>query len=294
MGIRSYLVNRMLASWDTSDRARFADKIFPEGVCEETDLPYAQGTSEHTLDVYYPSVRSTQLPVLIDIHGGGFMSGSKASDRLFGFHMAKRGFLVFNLNYRLAVSGLKIPDQIQDIARATRWVREHLEHYHGNRDELFLCGHSAGAVLAVLESLMAQSPRMRTVFALGGEDFLPYAGLVLDCGMMTFYQNTLGYWGMRTMVLDRGYRHDAQYNNMLWNQIPELSALPKTFLVSNAKDELRHMTTEFKRILDERNIENRLNYQTESALGHMAIIYNPDSSGCSELIDAMTCYLLET
>ncbi|MDR2670450.1 MAG: alpha/beta hydrolase [Oscillospiraceae bacterium] len=291
MGLRSYFVNKLLASWDKSDQARFSNKLFPEGVHQQRDVYYAQGDSRNSLDVYYPSVGSQKLPVLIDIHGGGFMSGDKESDRLFCFHMVKRGFLVFNLNYRLALSDVKVTDQIQDIALATEWVRDHLEEYNGSRNEIFICGHSAGAVLAAIEALTAQSPRLRKVFDINGHSFVPYKGIVLDCGMMTFYQHGIGYWGMRTMVFHKGYRRDIKYNNMIWNQIAELSTLPKTFLISNEKDELRHMTRAFKRILDEKTIENHLNYQTNDALGHMEIIYNPDSIGCSNIIDDMVAYL---
>jgi acetyl esterase/lipase len=230
--------------------------------------------------------------VFIDIHGGGFMSGDKELNRLFGLHMAQREFLVFNLNYQLAVGNVKVTNQILDIAAATAWVREHLEQYNGDSDKIFICGHSAGAVLAAVDATAAQSSRLREVFGITGNGFLPYSGLVADCGLMAFYQRSVGYWGMRSMVFDKGYKHDDKYRNMIWREVPELAALPKTFLISNSKDELRYMTTGFKRILDEKGITNRLNYQIDNALGHMAVIYNPDAADCAAVIDDMAKYLL--
>lgn len=293
MGVRKYFIDKMLAAWEKSDNAKLAGKSFPAGVLAEKNLCYAQdGVRGHLLDVYYPSQIKEKLPVLIDIHGGGFMSGYKELDCLFGYYMAKRGFLVFNLNYRLALSGVKVTTQIQDIALATKWVSNHLDKYNGDRSTILLCGHSAGAVLAAIEALRVQSARLQKIFDTEEGGFISYQGLILDCGMMTFYENTIGYWGMRNMVFDKGYRHDIKYGNMIWRKIPELATLPKTYLISNEKDELRHMTLEFKKILDERKIENLMNFQANEALGHMAVIYAPDSVGCSLIIDEMTHYLL--
>ena len=291
--LKSYLVNKMLNSWEQSDREKLNNKPVPNGVAENNDVAYAADNIRgHLLDTYYPSQVEKKLPVLIDIHGGGFMSGDKELNRLFGLHMAKRGFLVFNLNYRLALSGVKVANQINDISIATKWIGENLDRLGGDYHNILLCGHSAGAVLAVIEALNSTSPRLRKIYGVS-ENVLTYKGLLLDCGMMAFYQNTIGYWGMRTMVFEKGYRHKENYKNMIWAQIPELSSLPKTFLISNKGDELKSMTLQFKDILDRNKVENVLDFQINCALGHMAIIYDAGSKECSDIIDRAIEYLLE-
>ena len=291
---KTYFVNKMLDSWEQSDRERFKEKATPNGVTEETNISYAEDNIRgHLLDVYYPSAFEGKLPVIIDIHGGGFMSGYKELNRFFGLHMAKRGFLVFNLNYRLALSEIKVTHQIQDISTATKWISGNLDKWGGDRSKVFLFGHSAGAVLSVIEALNSKNQRLRSIFGISGEDFLSYNGILLDSGMMIFYQNTIGYWGMRTMVFEKGYRRQEKYRNMIWGNIPEFSSLPKTFLISNKKDELKNMTLKFKNILDDNKVKNELDFQTNRALGHMAIIYGPDSEECSCVLDKAIKYLLE-
>ena len=291
--IKSHLLGRMLDSWDKSDKQKLANKTFPRGVVEKLSIHYTQAKKhEHSLDVYYPEGHRGQLPVLVDIHGGGFMCNDKESTRLFGYHIARRGFLVFNLNYRLALSNVKVTDQIQDIAHAAAWISEHLAEFGGDPGKVYISGHSAGAVLAISEVLNSQSSRLRDVFRLAEVETLQYLGLALNCGFMIFYQRTLAYRLLRQMVFPENYENDDRYHNMIWNQIPELAALPKTFLSSNKKDELRNMTRMFKQILDERGVPNHMNYQTTGSLGHMAIIYDPGSAECSAVIDEMVGYLL--
>lgn len=294
MGLKDYFVNKMLASFERSDQEKLSGKPLCTGVIAESDISYAGDFLRgHLLDVYRPAAGTRKLPVLIDIHGGGFMSSYKELDRLFGFHMAKRGFLVFNVNYRLALSGIKVTDQIRDISTAVKWIDGNLNRFGGDRENVFICGHSAGAVLAVIEALNSKSARLRKIFNAPDNCRLQYKGLVLDCGMMTFYQNTVGYWGMRTMVFEKEYWRSETYRNMIWKRVPEFSSLPKIFLISNKKDELKDMTLKFKDILDKSGVENKMDFQTDLALGHCAIIYDPDSEACSGIIDRVVAYILK-
>ncbi len=45
------------------------------------------------------------------IHGGGFISGYKEMNSLFANYLAQRGFVVFNINYRLAYPTINVFDQ---------------------------------------------------------------------------------------------------------------------------------------------------------------------------------------
>lgn len=294
MGILDYFVDKAMRKTEQNDSIRLAGKPLPDGVAVVSDIPYCDdGVRGHLLDIYLPENTGGKLPVLIDIHGGGFMSSYKELDRLFGCHMAKRGFLVFNLNYRLAHSDTTVLGQIQDIALATKWIADHLKAYNGDDSRVFLSGHSSGCVLAVMEALIAESPRMQALFNTQSGGFLQYHGLVLDCGLMNFYKKSLPYWGMRSMCFEKNYQQTAYYQNMIWHQIPEFSSLPKMHLISNEKDELRDMTFDFMKLLDERRMTYQLNYQTKGALGHTAILYNPTDKMCAGVLDGITSFLLE-
>ena len=111
-------------------------------------------TAEHTLDIYFCS-NSVKKPVLIDIHGGGFISHDKSVDSVFANVMAQKGFVVFALNYRLAYPEYNVFDQIEDIDKAARWIVEHASSYEGDNKRLYLAGHSSGGVNAVAEALLS-------------------------------------------------------------------------------------------------------------------------------------------
>lgn len=111
------------------------------------DLPYLDtGLREHRLDVWRPRLRRGPLPVVLYVHGGGFRMLSKDSHWLFGLIFARRGYLVFNISYRLAPRH-RFPAAIEDACAAYRWVVREAERFGGDIRWLVLAGESAGANL---------------------------------------------------------------------------------------------------------------------------------------------------
>ena len=104
--------------------------------------------NKHLLDIYAPdSVKSTN--VLVFIHGGGWLNGSKNLYSKLGENFAARGIIVVINNYRLAphVNFLKMAD---DCAAALLWTYKNIEDYGGDKNRIFISGHSAGGHLASL------------------------------------------------------------------------------------------------------------------------------------------------
>jgi acetyl esterase len=111
------------------------------------DLPYLMsGLSDHTLDVYRPVERNGLRPVVMYVHGGAFWSLSKDTHWLMGLVFARRGFVVANVNYRLAPKH-RFPAGLEDVAEAFRFVRDHAEEWGGDPSRIVLAGESAGANL---------------------------------------------------------------------------------------------------------------------------------------------------
>ncbi|MBI3178683.1 MAG: alpha/beta hydrolase [Deltaproteobacteria bacterium] len=149
-----------------------------------TDIPYQNsGQREHLLDVYRPAARNGSLPVVIYLHGGGFRILSKESHWLMGLAFARRGYLVFNINYRLAPHH-RYPAAVEDACAAFSWVVENAHRYGGNPDQLVLAGESAGAnlaaALAILTCYERPEPFARAVFDLAR---VPRAVSLL-CGLL--------------------------------------------------------------------------------------------------------------
>jgi para-nitrobenzyl esterase len=113
-----------------------------------------------TLNVWTPTPSSTErLPVLVWIHGGGFVSGSGSAAWYDGTVMARRGnMVVVSISYRLGALGfLYLPPGVrgeeavanlglQDQIAALEWVRENIAAFGGDPDNVTVAGQSGGAL----------------------------------------------------------------------------------------------------------------------------------------------------
>ena len=112
------------------------------------DLAYLPtGNPRHRLDIYRPSKRSGSAPIVVYMHGGGFNLLSKNTHWLMGLAFARAGYLVFNVDYRLAPEH-PYPAAVSDVCSALEWVSEHAEAYGGDLSRLVFAGESAGGNLA--------------------------------------------------------------------------------------------------------------------------------------------------
>lgn len=128
---------------------RFAKDADParHGVEVLRDLPYLpSGLREHTLDVYRPVQRTEPLPLVLYVHGGAFRSLSKDTHWIMGLAFARRGFVVANINYRLAPAH-RFPAGLEDVAEAYRFAVAHAREWGADPSRVIFAGESAGANL---------------------------------------------------------------------------------------------------------------------------------------------------
>lgn len=119
------------------------------------DLPYGPDPVANLLDIW----RDPQLPpdarapVLVQIHGGAWSTGSKAADaHPLMAHMVGRGWVCVSVDHRLGPAE-RWPAQIVDIKRALAWTRAHIAVHGGDPDRIAITGGSSGAHLAALAAL---------------------------------------------------------------------------------------------------------------------------------------------
>ena len=149
------------------------------------DLIYAEGLSHDSLnsinssvmpllmDSYVPNNNSQNRPVLILIHGGGFIGGTKQQDPLVAManYYAARGFVVFSIDYRLRDDKGTVPQEWidassdivttypgqllaaypahRDAKAALRWIVANAHNYNINTDYITIGGGSAGATASI-------------------------------------------------------------------------------------------------------------------------------------------------
>lgn len=259
-----------------------------KSICEDLDISYTDKSSnEQKLDIYYSKIK-IKKPILIDIHGGGFISNDKEINHLFGNYMAQNGFVVFNLNYRLAYPEYTVFDQIEDIDSAVNWILANAEKYGGDANSMYIAGHSSAGVLAVTEAMLCNNTDMLRDYNLK-ERHYNYKGMILDCGLMHFYKRSIAYTGMRNMVFPKNYSKNEKYKYLIFENREEIKNLPKTVLITNKKDALKNMTYWFKKVLEHYGVPHLL--IDDGKDGHMGIIYKPYSEDNLKKIEEIKHFL---
>jgi acetyl esterase/lipase len=157
----------------------------PDGVHLIRDIAYRDSgatndPSAFRLDVVAPSVESDlPRPIVVFAHGGGLNAGAKDDETNVNANLAialaQHGYLVLNINHRLA-SDAPHPAQAQDMAAAVRWAVDHGRAHGGDPQRIVLGGFSSGGYLAALlagdpgylQEAGAAPARIRAVFAVSG------------------------------------------------------------------------------------------------------------------------------
>ena len=262
------------------------------------DVRYAVGR-DLRLDVYRPIERAEPAPVVVYIHGGGFRILSKNTHWIMALAFARRGYVVFNIDYRLAPEH-PFPAALEDSAEALAWVAKHAAEHGGDPSRLVLAGESAGANLATSMAIATSYARREAyaqrVFDLG----LSPRAVIAACGMLqvtdpgrikrrktkltTFVDDrisevAMGYLGETrgrgveardladpVCVLERGERPDRP--------------LPPFFISVGTRDPLLDDSRRLKTALDGLDVESELRVYEGELHAFQAMLFLPNARRC--------------
>lgn len=164
-----------------NDRKRDKGLQLPEDVVRFENISYGPNKMQ-VLDLYRPKNQSEKLPVIISVHGGGWVYGDKKLYRPYCLDLAKRGFVVVNFTYRLSPE-YKYPVQLEDTVKVFEWVRENAEFYGMDRDNIFAVGDSAGAHILSIYCALGCNPEYAKTYDFSTDHvYLPKA-IALNCGV---------------------------------------------------------------------------------------------------------------
>jgi len=131
--------------------------VFPNGTILHGNIPYNNDTlPKHLLDIYLPPDLKGKLPLVIFIHGGGWLSNDKYADM--GYmkktvaEIVSSGFALASIDYRFSTQAV-FPAQIQDCNRAISFLYDNAEKYGFDKKRFAVMGFSAGGHLASLVGL---------------------------------------------------------------------------------------------------------------------------------------------
>ena len=133
--------------FDQETSVRNANFQIPDDIKLVENIPYLNDSCPaHTMDIYRPASLVPSRPVIINVHGGGLMEGSKEFNRRFCIQLCRQNFVVFSIEYRL-IPDVTVYEQFDDVSRAMDAIKSLIVRYQGNPNQVYMIGDSAGAYL---------------------------------------------------------------------------------------------------------------------------------------------------
>ena len=116
--------------------------LVPSGILAKRNLQYDPDDSDALLDVYFPSfVKETKqlLPVVIWVHGGSWVTGSKDHIANYLKILTSKGFTVVGVDYGLAPTK-RYPSPVKQVNQALDFLQQKGEELHADTSRVFLAG----------------------------------------------------------------------------------------------------------------------------------------------------------
>ena len=155
------------------------------GLTKTANIAYLPGNNaRQQLDVYQPTsggAAAKARPVVVFFYGGAWQEGSRSDYLFVAEALTQRGYVVVIPDYRVYPE-VMYPEFLKDGAAAVAWTTANIERFGGDRKDIFLMGHSAGAHIAAMLALdpiylAEQKVPMTSIKGLiglaGAYDFLP-------------------------------------------------------------------------------------------------------------------------
>ena len=234
-----------------SDDARDAGLTTPKDIERFDDIVYGENEEWNVLDVYRPKAEmSRNLPVIVSVHGGGWVYGDKERYQYYCMSLAQRGFAVVNFTYRLAPE-YKFPAPLEDTNAVMEWIYENAPDYGLDVEHIYMLGDSAGANILALYTAICTNPSYAANFNFhvpGG--FVPKA-IALNCGSYVQTDNMMTKALMADYLPKKGTEEELKLNNPLY-YITE--KYPPVYVMTSNGDFLKEQAPLMVEVLKEKGI----------------------------------------
>lgn len=274
---------------EKNDNKRIASQAPTPGITQITDIPYADDNmKEHLLDLYYPEGTNEKLPVIIDVHGGGWLYGYKEINKYYCLKLAEKGFLVASVNYRLA-DKFQFIDQIADVFSAFSWLSKNLKDYPADTGNIFLVGDSAGGQLVCMSEAIRESEKLQKAFCV--TPTLSFRAIGAICPAVDLLSpNFMMNVNLKSLLGEKP-KENPLYKYMNYENVAYLGMAP-FYIVTADGDFLRKQAEKLKKILDRHGVENVFYRYTDrldgKPLQHVFSVVNPYSEPAKREIKTMT------
>ena len=286
------MLKNLVPVMDRWVKAQSAKVPFPDNVEVIKNIPYINdGNPSHRMDIYRPKDASGPLPVIVNLHGGGMVLCTKEVNTAFCGQLAKRGFLVFCLDYPL-VPEQDVPGIIRDISRGMDRVADLVTQYGGDPDRVYQVGDSAGAILSVYAVAAQSNPELAAAIPVTPSK-LPVKAMGFICGMFCTTESDRSCRYLRKDFYGKNWRRHPMHK-FYDPACPGLTQhLPPCFLITTEADDLHSYTIRFYDGLRESGaVCELLDYPCRKKLPHDFATFMIDLPESQEAIDKMVSFLV--
>lgn len=273
------------------DDARDAGLTTPDDIERYDNILYGEDASWQSLDVYRPRAAAGKLPVIISIHGGGWVYGDKERYQFYCMNLAQRGFAVVNFTYRLAPD-FKYPASMEDTNLVAAWVMANAAGYGLDTDHIFAVGDSAGGHMLGLYSAITTNPEYAAKYEFKVPEGFSFSAIAINCGVYRLSEREdvdAGTAQLMKDLLPGGATHEELSEISSVNYITE--NFPPTFYMTCTGDFLKNQAPFLEAKLLEKNVPHEFHYfgNSKKELGHVFHL-NIRSEDAKECNDAETAF----
>lgn len=243
----SALLIRYAFEKDAKHTNEMLEKHVPNGVTELLDVQYDLQDADAKLDFYYPISTDSILPLIVWVHGGGWVSGNKRQMSNYLKIMSAKGYVVASVDYSIAPEK-HYPIPVKQVMKALRYIQEHAENHNIDSSTIFLAGDSAGShIVAQVANIISEPSYAELIEIQPSVERSNIKGVILYCGVymdegidlegeIGEFQNTVlwAYSGNKN-YMDDAYFQTASVLNFVGNNFP-----PSFISAGNADPFLDH------------------------------------------------------
>lgn len=203
-------VAQIRTDFAAADAKRDANKKTPDDILRFDNISYGNDSTWQILDVYKPKNEEKKLPVIVNVHGGAWVYGTKEVYQFYCMSLAQHGFAVVNFTYRLAPEH-KFPASLEDTNAVFKWILKNQDEYGFDCNNIFAVGDSAGANLLGLYSAICTNPDFKKRFDLDLPENLKINAVALNCGKFVMNLDemiVLRFMAMMKALIDK----DSKYS----------------------------------------------------------------------------------
>lgn len=249
-----------------SDAKRDRGLKTPEDIRRIDRIPYGPDARWNTLDVYRPRGKAGKLPVIVNIHGGGYVYGSTKQYQFYCMGLAQRGFAVVSFNYHLAPK-YKFPTPVRDTNLVMEWICRKAEIYGFDTDNVVIVGDSAGAQLASQYAVICTDPEYAKIMEITPPEFTLRA-VGLNCGMYDLKERAGEIPGNKLMV-DYFTKDPSVYGKKLDVLSHVTEKFPPAYLLSAKGDFLVEQCRPMAELLRSKGVPCEYRIYGDEKTGHV-------------------------